>query len=177
MPLKWERNRNPYVSNYFGKLHMGPNVVPTQIIAQARGIVQMLANGREVKCAGGYPLDEHAVNEASKKLTVSNSHAEELLLVHSQPQREDKKDIKTLVTQLRQKAVLAADRSPVPLQHPASIFWFLPPPGPESAELPPWEAFGSVEPGDPDDLELDIKREAGIPLPETSATSISSRVE
>ena len=156
MPLKWERNKNPYLSNYFGKLHIGPNIVPAQIFAQALGLNQKLASGQEVKCSGGHPLDEHAVNEAAKKLTDSGAHAEELLLVHSQPQREDKKKMKTLVNHLRQKAVLADDRSPVPLLHPAGVFWFLPAPSPESTELPPSDAFGLVEPGNPDDLVLDI---------------------
>jgi hypothetical protein len=156
MPLKLEKGKNPYVCNYFGKLRVGPNMRPAQIAQQARNLVQRIASGEEVSCAAGHPLDEHAVNEASNKLREPRALAEELLLVHPQPQQEGAKKTRDLVARLREKATIPKTREPIPLRHPAAIFWFTPAPGPEAVELPGWEAFGLVACNDAEDLALDI---------------------
>ena len=129
---------------------------PAQIAAQARNLVQRIESGEEMKCAAGHPLDDHAVNDASSKLREPGSLAEELLLVHPQPQQEGAKKIKDLVGRLREKAVIPKTREPIPLRHLAAVFWFTPAPGQEAVELPEWEEFGLVAPDDPDDLALDI---------------------
>jgi hypothetical protein len=36
------------------------------------------------------------------------------------------------------------------------LFWFVPPPGAEAAELPGWDDLGLVGPMDPEDLTLDV---------------------
>ncbi len=154
MPFKWESGKNPYRYNYFGRLGVGPNVQPREVIAIAKKRCQSLAAGRMLKYTDEH-LDEHAVHEASKYLRKPMSLAEELLLVHPQT-RHDEKRLEKLTEQVRQLAVLPEDSRSLPLYHPLAIFWFLPAPGIEAAEMPGWYDFGFVEPGDPEDLELDI---------------------
>ena len=153
--MKWERGKNPYLHNYFGKLFIGPNATPPQIVSQARKLVQKRKAGKVVELAGE-ELDDHAINESSAKLRDPRSLAEELLLVHPQPQREDKKKMKLLLDRLCKTAVVSEGRYPVPLVHPMAIFWFIPSPGPETAKMPEWDAFGLVEAGNSQDLQLDI---------------------
>jgi len=154
MPLKWERGRNPYVHSYFGRLRIGPNAAPGQINAQAKQLVQKLKAGEKI-ALGNLELDEHALNEADTKLRKPYTLAQELLLTHPQPMDESKK-VKKLCEELRQVAVLPEARAPLPLLHPLAIFFFTPTPSPEVVELPEWEAFGIVRPGDEQDLALDV---------------------
>lgn len=156
MPLKWERGKNPYIYNYFGKLQVGPNMRPTQIVAQARSLVQMIIAGEDIRCAANFPLDEHAINEASSKLRDPRALAEELLLVHPQPEREKTGKVKKLVDQIKQKATMPKCDTPIPLLHPLAVFWLIPTPGQEAVDLPDWDELGFVGPGDPEDLLLDI---------------------
>lgn len=154
MPLKWERGKNPYTHNYFGRLGIGPNVSPGQIIARAKQLKQQMDSREEVVSAGER-LDDHAVSEASQKLREPQTRAHELLLVHPQPQGEGKK-LKKLCDDLRHAASLPEVRPPLPLLHPFALFWFAPAPGSEAAELPDWSAFGLVDPGSEPDRALDI---------------------
>jgi hypothetical protein len=61
-----------------------------------------------------------------------------------------------VATQLKGTAVLPDVDDPLPLKHPLAVFCLLPFPEPEVASLPPWEAFGLVEAGNPRDFDLDI---------------------
>lgn len=154
MPLRWQRGSNPYIHHYFGRLRLGPNANPRQIVEQAKSLRQKLGAGKPLDL-GGQALDEHAVGEAAERLREPGPLAEELLLVHAQPAKKGQ-DWKVLVERLRRAAAVSDDRGPLPLVAPTAILWFTPAPGPECAELPEFEAFGLVGPGDPEDLALDI---------------------
>ena len=154
MPLKWNRGVNPYVFNYFGKLRVGPESRPVQIVEQAKKLNQLLMAGEAIVLAGE-ELDEHALNEASSKLREPSPLAEELLLVHYCKQATGRQPQK-LVDQLHTLVTLPDDRTVPELRDPLAIYWFLQPPGEEVAELPPSSDLGLVEPGAAEDLELDI---------------------
>lgn len=154
MPLEWQRGLNPYMFNYFGKLQLGPNALPTQIVAQAKNLAQLLSAGQTLELAGEV-LDEHAINDASSKLREPRPRAEELLLVH--PQAEGGKSrLKKIRAKLQKLAMIPEERPMPELRHPLAVLWFVPAPDPEAAELPPWGEFGFVVPGDEDDRQLDI---------------------
>jgi hypothetical protein len=152
--MKWVRGTNPYVHNYFGRLRIGPNATPVQIGAQRKKIAQKIDSGQDVILAG-QKLDQHAVSEAANMLYEPASLGEELLLVHPQGTQKDRQ-WKKLAEQVRRLAVFPAPECPPPLVHPLAVFWFVPAPGVEVVELPPWEAFGFVEPGDEADIALDV---------------------
>ena len=154
MPLKWQRGTNPYRHNYFGRLRVGPNTPPVQIDAQRKNLHQKLTSGKPLEL-DGQPLDEFAISEAFKQLCEPGPLAEELLLVHPQDDQKEK-DWKKLVENLKQVAEVPVDPWPPELIHPLALLWFLPPPGAEDVEWPPWEAFGLVGPGDEADKALDI---------------------
>lgn len=154
MPLKWERGRNPYLDTCYARLQIGPNVVPNQIVAQAKTLKQKLNAGGKLE-VGGQALDEHAIGEAQRNLLGDETRAHELLLVHSEPASEAKR-IAATCESLRQAATPPDERAPLPLAEPAAIFWFTPAPGPEAALPPPWSAFAFIEPGAPEDLAGDI---------------------
>ncbi|MBI4602182.1 MAG: hypothetical protein HY721_09500 [Planctomycetes bacterium] len=153
MPLRWERGTNPYVFNYFGKLRLGPNATPQQIVAQAESL--RLKLGFEKVELAGRELDEHAIQEASARLRDPGPLAQELLLVHPQGKKEGGK-LKALAEKLRGLAVVPDERFPIGLIHPLGIFWLLPAPGVEAAELPAWSDLGLVGPGDEKDRQLDM---------------------
>jgi hypothetical protein len=154
MPLIWQNGINPYIFNYFGKLQIGPNAPPANFQPQAKRFVQKLAAGETIELAG-QRLDEHAVNEASRKLLDPRVRASELLLIHPQLGQSGK-PLKTIADQIRRETTLPSDQELPPLSSATAAFWFIPQPGPEAAELPPFEAFGLVAAGDEADLQLDI---------------------
>jgi hypothetical protein len=153
MPLKWQRGTNPYIHHYFGKLRLGPHATAPQIAVKPKELVKLLNGGQKVELAG-LALDEHALKEAANELREPKTLAQELLLVHPQSQRETGK-LRGLLTKLGQLN-WSEGRFPLNLVHPLALFWFLPAPGSEAAELPPWEAFGFAEPGSPEDAAFDI---------------------
>jgi hypothetical protein len=154
MPLKWQQGINPYIFNYFGKLQVGPTSPPKNFQPQAKRFVQKLAAGEVIEL-GGRALDEHGINDASRKLLDPRVRAGELLLAHPQAGQTGK-NLKTVADQVRREAVLPTEREMPRLLHPTAIFWFVPGPGPEAAELPPFEDLGLVAAGDEDDAKLDI---------------------
>ncbi len=154
--MKWERGKNPYLCNHFAALRVGPNTTPQQLVAVERNLKTELAAGGEVLCVCGHKLDEHEISSACRSLLEPRTLAEELLLVHPQPAKEDRKKVQVVAELLHKKATLPLQRNPIPLRHSAAVFWFMPAPGPEAVELPTWEDFGLVKAGDPEDLALDI---------------------
>jgi len=158
MPFEWKQGRNPYRWNYFGILGVGPNVQRTQIVAQEKKLLQKIAhlNGKGEKLeVAGQAVDEHTVTSASARLQNADTLAQELLLAHPQPVRDDKRR-KNLAEQLRTLAAPPLEAAPVPLHAPLALFWFVPAPGAEAAERPGFDELGLVAAGDPADLELDI---------------------
>jgi hypothetical protein len=154
MPLKWTRGVNPYVVNYFGKLQVGPNAEPRVFSARAKNFNQKIAAGETV-ILGGQSLDEHAINEASKKLLDAQTRAGELLLAH--PQGADERSrLKSATRKIKEAATLPEPRSWPALMDAASLLWFLPAPEPSAAVLPPLDALGLDRAGSAADLELDI---------------------
>ena len=156
MPFKWEKGKSPYVCNYYGTLQVGPNASPQQVVQMARTLAQKLQAGKSVKSAAGFELDEYTVSEAAKMLNDPGAAAEELLLMHPQPQSEGPNKLKEVVEQLRKCATFPGERPRIPLLSPLGLFWFVPPPGPEAAELPEWDELGLIGPSDPEDLALDV---------------------
>jgi hypothetical protein len=154
MPLKWQRGVNPYRYNYFGKLHIGPHFRPPQLLEQARNLIQKLTGGEPIELPGP-PLDEHAINEAVSKLREPRSLAEELLLVHAVGPKT-KNRLRSVISDLQAVAVLPSERDPLELVGPATVFCLVGPPGAEAAAFPELSAFGFVQPGDEQDLQLDI---------------------
>jgi hypothetical protein len=155
MPFKWQKGKNPYVSNSYGTLQLGPNASPQEVKGKTKSLMQLLSCGQRVQSASGEPLTEYEVAEADKILTSVQFAPEELLLVHPQPKSEGPSRLKALAEQVR-KAASFSGRPIIPLRHSIGIFWFVPLPGPEAAELPPWEELGMTGPADPEDLALDI---------------------
>lgn len=154
MPLKWNRGVNPYALNHYGLLGVGPTLPYKKITAVAQDLCRRIEGGRSPQVAG-QSLTVFQVNEASAKLADGRNRATELLLVH--PELRSSEDrLGQVVTQLRAAAVWPEERMPLPLTHPLALFRLLPPPRPEAAPLPPWEAFGFVQASDAEDLALDI---------------------
>lgn len=155
MPFKWEPDRNPYLDNYFGRLRVGPNTPRPQIVAQAKKLKQKLRSGGEVKL-NSEALDEHAISDAAERLQNSRALAEELLLVHPQPQRDNRKARRQVVEELRKAAVPPQPTFPPRLRDSLALFWFLPPPGPEIVPPPPFELLELVGPFDEEDKIMDV---------------------
>lgn len=157
MPMKWERERkSPYACNHFAVLRVGPNSTRPEISHKKGEILRALKAGAKELCACGHEVDTFQVEHAAKQLLEADSFAEELLLIHPQPARDNRAKVNALADNLRKAASLPLPRSPIPLRHPAAVFWFAPAPGPEAVELPSWEDLGFVKAGDPEDLALDI---------------------
>jgi hypothetical protein len=157
MPLEWKRSQNPYRCHDFARLQLGPNARPTQVLAQARNLVQRLAAG-DVLAVGDEPLDERAIHEASKRLRDPVMLAHELLLVHAPPRaaRPTAGALPAVVAELA-KVPPPRDRAATPdLNHPLGLLWFVPTPDEAVVGCPTWSELGLVEPGDQDDLRLDI---------------------
>jgi hypothetical protein len=157
MPMKWDRSRkSPYVCNHFGVLRVGPNTRRAEITATETKLRQELDAGKVVCCACGHEVDVHQVGKAKAQLLDPRSYAEELLLVHPQPPKDDKKQIRALVETLCQQASLPPCRHPIPLRHPGAVFWFTPAPEDNAVPIPSWDDLGLPRAGSPLDLALDI---------------------
>lgn len=157
MPLKWERGKkSPYACNHFAVLQVGPNTRRLEISQTSQAILLELHAGKKVCCACGHEVDSHQVGHATSQLLEAGSLAEELLLIHPQPPRDNKAKVKALVDNLHKAATLPLKRDPIPLRQPSAVLWFTPTPGPEAVELPTWDDLGLVKAGDPEDLVLDI---------------------
>ncbi len=154
MPLMWKRNRNPYVYNYFGVLHVGPNTQIDKIVALAAQHKVRLDSGGKHE-VGGVSVDVYEIGNACKSLQEDKTRAREVLLVHPQVVHKSM-DVNDLLKRLKEKTSLAAEHLPLRLVHPLAIFWFTPPPGPEVAPWPEFTDFQLVGPNDEADRQLDI---------------------
>jgi len=157
MPMKWQRGKkSPYLCNHFGVLRVGPNTRRTEITATETKLKQELDAGNKVCCACGHIVDEHQIGKAKTQLLEPRSLAEELLLVHPQPPKDDKKIIRTLVENLCSQAVLPLRSRSLSLCDPKDVFWFLTAPEPEAVPWPAWKELGLPHAGSPKDLALDV---------------------
>ena len=157
MPMKWERGRkSPYACNHFAVLRVGPNTRRPEIKQTSDDVLREVETGSKVCCACGHEVDVHQVGHAAGQLLEANSLAEELLLIHPQPPRDNKAKVRALADNLHRAAALPLPRCPIPLRHPAAVFWFTPIPCDDVIELPEWREFELVQAGDPEDLALDI---------------------
>lgn len=154
MPLEWKHGKNPYRSNYFNVLKIGPQATSAQIVQKARQLCQELKAGIRIQLDDVH-LDEHMANEASNKLRDPSVKGEEILLTHA-PALKDRRRLKSLIAKLEELANLPPDFPELVLSHPLAVLWFLPAPGPNAAELPAWEEFGLGQAGDEEDSALDI---------------------
>lgn len=156
MPLKWESGKkSPYACNHFAVLRVGPNT-SRPAISQTKEDTLRRLKAEKVYCACGHEVDLHQVSHATNQLLEPGSLAEELLLVHPQPPKDNKDRVKILAKNLHKAATLPLNKGTIQLRHPAAVLWFTPAPGPEAIEPPAWEDLGLVEAGDPEDLALDI---------------------
>ena len=157
MPMKWQRGKkSPYACNHFAVLHVGPNTDRKEISQTSGNTLRELQTAQKVYCACGHEVDVHQVGDATSKLLDADSLAEELLLIHPQPPRDNQAKVKVLTENLKKAASLSNPRQPIPLRHPAALFWFMPCPADDAIELPEWRDFGLVSAGDADDMALDI---------------------
>lgn len=154
MPLEWKPGKNPYRQNYFNMIRIGPEATPVQIVAKANELCKELKAGKKINL-DNVNLDEHLINEAANKLRDPSIRIEEMLLTHA-PALKNRKRLKDLLNKLEEMANLPPDLPDLVLNHPLAVLWFLPPPGPEAAELPPWEEFNLGQAGDEEDRALDI---------------------
>jgi hypothetical protein len=154
MPLKWEKGKNPYLHNYFCILEIGPNTPVAQIAQRAKSLVQRVEQGffHEID---GQSVDQHKISEAGSRLTDDRSRAPELLLMHPEL-KHDRRELTIIESKLANLAQIPATHEPLPLRHPLGIFWFVPQPDEKAADWPHWHDFHLTEPGDPDDLDLDV---------------------
>lgn len=157
MPLKWEKGRkSPYACNHFAVLRVGPNTRRPEIKQTSDDAVREIQAGAKVFCACGHEVDAHQINHATSQLLEAHSLAEELLLIHPQPPRDNRAKVKALTDNLYQATALPLPRGPIPLRHPAAVFWFTPIPAAAVIEWPEWSDFGLGKAGDEEDQALDI---------------------
>ncbi len=155
--MQWARDRkSPYSCNYFGILRVGPNTQRPEISDTETKLKQELAAGGKVACACGHDLDEHQIGKARAQLLGPRGYAEELILVHPQPPKDDKSKIRALVNTLAGQAALPPCRHAIPLGHPGGVFFFILPPAPEAVPWPAWDDLGLPRAGSAGDLALDI---------------------
>ena len=82
MPLKWKRGKNPYKSNYFGILELGPNATTQLIGIKADDILRRVHGGEADSKEGDCSMSEVEINEAKSRLLDLRNWAAEVLLVH-----------------------------------------------------------------------------------------------
>lgn len=93
MPFLWKMGKkSPYACNHFAVLRVGPNTRLPEIIQTSQNILRELQTGNKVCCACGHEVDLHQVRHATIQLLEAGSLAEELLLVHPQPPRVNRKN-------------------------------------------------------------------------------------
>lgn len=157
MPLKWEKSRkSPYACNHFAVLRVGPNSSRRQISDTRDNSLRELQAGIKVCCACGHEVDSHQVGHATSQLLEGGTLAEELLLIHPQPPKDNRAKVQALADNLHKAATLPLPRTPISLRHPVSVFWFTPMPAEEAVALPDWADLGLVRASDAQDLDLDI---------------------
>ena len=157
MPMKWERGKkSPYTCNHFAVLRVGPNTRRREISQISQETLQEIQAGNKVLCACGHEVDVHQVGHATSQLLEANSLAEELLLIHPQPPRDNKEKVNALVNNLNKAAMLPLPARSHSIASPSRSFLVHAHPRTEVIELPGWEEFGLVKAGDPEDLALDI---------------------
>lgn len=154
MPLRWQSGASPFRHSYFSILKCGPHASPQEIVQQSRRRSQELRAGERNELVGT-PLDDYAINGAARELRNPATRAEEMLLAHA-PALKDKSRLKAIFAQIDQAVALPAERPPIELVHPLGLLWFLPPPQPEVAAMPPWEDLGLGQAGDTDDRVIDV---------------------
>ncbi|MGE4088369.1 MAG: hypothetical protein AB7F93_09815 [Immundisolibacter sp.] len=154
MPLKWKRGTNPYVDNAFGVLQVGA-MSPAARVAALAGQQRSRVRARGAAEADTGAAALHAIGDAEACLNTPARRAEEQLLAHP-PAQGDGARRQRLGQELRKAARLVDAGEPLALRAPRAIFWFLPLPGQDAVEAPPWDSLGLCAAGDPDDRALDI---------------------
>src|SRR5512138_1026808 len=84
-PMHWRRGHNPYRVNAFTILALGPSASPKECSAMAQEWEKLLQSGMELEVAG-QKLELSEVRQACNRLSDRMGAAEELLLVHAEPQ-------------------------------------------------------------------------------------------
>lgn len=151
MSFTWKRGTNPYLDNAFGILGLGPFANKAEINQRARELIKTV----KTSARSGSGIDEHTINDASKRLQQPKTHAEEMLLVHPQTP-QDMRRRKRLVKDLKEAAVPEKNNSPPRFNHPLALFWFTPVPDPVIAQAPSWEDLGLPAAGGEEDLLDDV---------------------
>jgi hypothetical protein len=153
MPLTWKRGTNPYRTNFFGTLGVGPGAQPAVINATRKNLVAKIASGT-AHLAGGRPVSETEINEAAARLMDDASRAAERLLVHAVPTGGSKRLHQVCA------ALIAATTPPVAypplrLTNLPGLAPLIPAPGPEDIAWPEWEDFG-FESDEENDIQFDL---------------------
>ena len=154
MPFKWKKGSNPYMNNAFGILGLGPFANKAVINQRAKELIKTVKSSVRTD-SGDHAIDEHTINDASKRLQQPRTHAEEALLVHPQAP-QDKRKRNRLVKELKETAVPEKNNEPLRFRHPLALFWFTPLPDPVIAQAPAWEDLGLPDAGGDEDLSDDV---------------------
>lgn len=154
MPLRWQSGGNPFRHSFFSILKCGPYATPQEIVQHSRRRSQELRAGEKNELLDIH-LDDYLINGAARELRDPATRAEEMLLAHP-PALKDKTRLKSIFAQIDKVVTLPAERPPIELVHPLGVLWFLPPPKPEAAAMPPWADLELGQAGDSDDLAMDV---------------------
>jgi hypothetical protein len=154
MAIEWQRGRNPYRHNYFGRLGVGADTTHKQTVNRSLDLVKKLEAGAEL-LLDGVPLDVAMIQEAQAALRKPETRAEQLLLVHaSHP--ELRSDADQPRAELEALIRLPDARSPLDLVHAGALYALLPRLPPIDLPAPPIEALGVEPVGGDADIALDI---------------------
>jgi hypothetical protein len=151
MSFTWKRGTNPYVDNAFGILGLGPFANKVEINQRAKELIKMAKTAART----GSGIDEHTINDASKRLQQPRTHAEETLLVHPQTPQDTRRRNR-LVKEVKETAVPEKNTAPLRFRDPLALFWFTPLPDPAIAQAPSWEDLGLPASGGEEDLLDDV---------------------
>jgi hypothetical protein len=154
MALNWNPDKNPFTFSALAVLGLGANLERRWIRNRQTNQKQMLS-GQDPPKVSGIPLDAGAIDNAALVLSEPAGLVAELAMAHPQ-RRVEKANADADQVRLERLAVLPPlPSAPSPLSALA-LYWLLPAPEAEAAELPTWEELGIPGPHDPEDLAWDI---------------------
>jgi hypothetical protein len=153
MSLEWKRNINPYRTGPYALLQIGPHATSPKLKAAGKNLRKLIE--RREMTVDGILLTEHLINQAVNNLMKPEYRAVELVFVH--PYHPTEKHMRSPeVDSLLEAVSLPQPNASLSLVHPAAVFYFLPPPGPEILPMPPLEQLELVKAGSTEDLAHDV---------------------
>ncbi|HVR06929.1 MAG TPA: hypothetical protein VMW75_02680 [Thermoanaerobaculia bacterium] len=155
MPLVWQGNDNPYRTNYFRLLELGPPASPGTIVATRQKLAAKIQAGNPHLVAGR-EVSEAEITGAESRLLDERSRAWEVLLVHPVPGPASKR-LQQLCRAIAEEATPAPAPRVPRLGNVRALAALLPLPGPDDIALPSWDELGIPGPEAWEDRRLDIQ--------------------